>query len=164
MTSFAPKNHKGQQNDTQRIAEGREAHGGSLMPGMVLLPLLKTLWRLLSIGITIPLWVILGAVIWFQIDKTSSVRTAVDRAVKELVAGAEIKAAESRADALQKIVDEERQKAADLKAANERYAKQAMQDNIEIGNLNDQIAEQQAQPIPENCSVDDPLAGRLHNR
>ncbi|MEP9389672.1 hypothetical protein [Mesorhizobium sp. KR9-304] len=73
--------------------------------------ILGALWNVAKIAIPVPLVVIALAFGWWQIDKTSAVRRAVDDALTEAVAGAKIAALEAR------IVENERQLAAGRKAA-----------------------------------------------
>lgn len=55
--------------------------------------ILGGVWKVLTIGIIIPIWLILLVLGWSYIDKNWSVKRAVNKAVTELVAGAELKAA-----------------------------------------------------------------------
>lgn len=72
--------------------------------------LLDILWRVARFTVPIPLIAIAAALIWTQIDKTSSVRRAVDKAMTQAVAGAQIASLEAR------LAERERQLAAGRKA------------------------------------------------
>lgn len=71
---------------------------------------LDILWRVAKFTVPIPLILIAAALIWTQIDKTSAVRRAVDDALTDAVAGAQIAALEA------KLAEKERQLAAGRKA------------------------------------------------
>lgn len=71
---------------------------------------LAILWRVAKIAIPVPLVVIALALGWWQIDKGSAVRRAVDKAVTDLVAGAQIAALEAQ------LAERNRQLAAGRKA------------------------------------------------
>lgn len=66
------------------------------MTWLALKPFALAAWRLLSIMIPIPLAVIVAAGLWVHFDKASAIRKAVDNAVTDLVAGAQIEAAKAR--------------------------------------------------------------------
>lgn len=69
------------------------------------------LWRAATFTLPVPLFVIAFAVGWWHFDKTSAVRRAVNDALTEAVAGAEIAALNA------KLTERERQLAAGRKAA-----------------------------------------------
>lgn len=58
--------------------------------------ILAIAWRIARISLPVPLFVIALAVGWWQLDKTSAVRRAVDDALTEAVAGAKIAALEAQ--------------------------------------------------------------------
>lgn len=68
-------------------------------------------WRIARISLPVPLFVIALAIGWWQLDKHSAVRRAVDDALTEAVAGAKIAALEAQ------LAEKERQLAAGRKAA-----------------------------------------------
>ncbi|MGE4340948.1 MAG: hypothetical protein AB7E55_34125, partial [Pigmentiphaga sp.] len=115
----------------------------------------------LTFGITIPLWLILTAGLWLHLDKASTVRRAVDRAVSDLVHSAELDAAAAREEALRKIMAERERLAERDRAALARFAEMMADAEIERRNLLDEIAELEALPAPDSCVVDGDLAERL---
>lgn len=128
---------------------------------MVGLWLSRNVWPLLTAGITIPLWLILAAGLWLHLDKTSTVRQAVDRAVSDLVHSAEIEAAAAREEALRKIMAERERQAERDRVALARFVAMMADAETERRNLLDEIAELEAQPAPDSCIVDGGLAERL---
>lgn len=115
----------------------------------------------LAFGITIPLWLILTAGLWLHLDKASSVRRAVDRAVSDLVHSAELEAAAAREEALRKIVAERERQAERDRAALARFSELLIAAETEKEGLADELAELAAQPAPDSCIVDGTLADRL---
>ena len=116
---------------------------------------------ILTFGITIPLWLILAAGLWLHLDKASTVRRAVDRAVSDIVHSAELDAAAAREDALRKIMAERESLAERDRAALARFTELMADAEIERRNLLDEIADLEAQPAPDSCLVDGDLAERL---
>lgn len=114
-----------------------------------------------AVAIPIPLVLIGAAVAWAHFDKGSAVRVAVDRALKEAVAGAEIAALEAR------IVEERRIRAfAEGKAASEAEARKRFENErilaeLEKEGLADELAEIKARPVNPKCVVDGPLFNGL---
>ncbi|OAB57599.1 hypothetical protein AY599_18240 [Leptolyngbya valderiana BDU 20041] len=127
-------------------------------------PLLARLRGVLVAGVTLPVWLMLAIGLWLYVDRGSAVRTAVDAAVTELVAGAEIAGLEARIAALETLNAEEAGRAMALEQANARFADQLGEAMIELDNANDEIAELLARPVDADCRVDDGLAERLRNR
>lgn len=76
---------------------------------------------ILVFGITLPLWAFLVAGAWLWLDRTSAIRQAVNEAVTELVAGAELTAANA-------TIEEERRRRAAAEYAIAAYTKQASED------------------------------------
>ena len=66
----------------------------------------KPALRVLLIAVPIPVALIVAAALWVWLDKRSAVRLAVDKAVTELVAGADLRAAEAR------LAEEQKRRAA----------------------------------------------------
>lgn len=124
---------------------------------------LKFIIGFLTFGVTIPLGVILAAGLWMHFDKGSAVRIAVDRAVTELVAGAELEAARTRADAQAKIITEQRAQMVALELANERFAERLREAEFDLENANDEIQDLATRPISSTCTVDGDLLERLRN-
>lgn len=116
---------------------------------------------ILTFGITIPLWLILAAGLWLHLDKASSVRRAVDRAVSDLVHSAELDAAAAREEAMRKIMAERERLAERDRAALARFAEMMADAETERRNMLDEIAELEARPAPDSCLVDGDLAERL---
>lgn len=131
--------------------------------GSTIWALLKPVLRLLSFGITIPVGVVLAAGLWVHFDKGSSVRSAVDRAVIELVAGAELEAANARADAQAKIIAELRTQSNALELANDRFAERLRVAEVDLENANDEIQDLVARPVSDSCTVGVDLLERLRN-
>ena len=131
---------------------------------MSALTILRPVWAVLSFGITIPIWLILGVGLWVHVDKGSAVRLAVDRAVKELVAGAEIEAARAETQALRLINASLQARAAALDAANSRFSESLQQAQTDLENANAQLADLLSTPVNELCAVDGALLERLRSR
>lgn len=134
------------------------------------LPALRAVGRFLLVGITIPLWLILAVALWLYVDRGSAVRDAVDRAVTELVAGAEIEAARATAEANDKLrmyaagqAAEARRRAEAAEGANAAFAQRAAEAERVNQNLQDEIDERLSQPLNGACVVDDDLRRRLRN-
>lgn len=120
--------------------------------------------RVLFFAIPIPVALILAAWAWVAIDKSSAVRKAVDKAVTEIVDGAELEAERARSAALQKILAErERQAEADREALRD-FAEKLEQAETENGNLADALALIENQPVDPGCRVDRTLLDRLRER
>ncbi|MBS4018936.1 MAG: hypothetical protein KGZ68_11945 [Dechloromonas sp.] len=132
------------------------------------IPLLLAFWRtwirpVLVLGITLPLWVILAAIVWWQVDKGSAVKAAVESAIEELVDGAELEAERASNEALRKILAERNRVAERDREALARYADLLAASENEKGDLIDELAELEAMPPPDGCTVDDALLDRLRN-
>lgn len=121
----------------------------------------RNVWPLLAAGITIPLWLILAAGLWLHLDKSSAVRAAVDRAITDLIYSAELDAARAREEALRKIMTERERQAERDRAALARLAELVADAETEKKGLLDEIAELEAQPAPDSCTVDGALVERL---
>lgn len=117
--------------------------------------------RILTIGITIPLWLIAVAGAWAYFDKSSAVRREVNRAVSNLVHSAELDAAKAREEALRKIIAEKERRAERDAAAIARFSELLLAFEAEKESLNDELAELAAQPAPDDCVVDGDLLERL---
>ncbi len=117
--------------------------------------------RVLTFGITIPLWLILAAGGWAWLDKTSAVRQAVNKAVTQLVHSAELDAAKAREEALRKIIAEKDRQAERDRAAMARFSELLLAAEAQKETLNDELAELEARPAPDNCIVDGDLLERL---
>ena len=125
---------------------------------------LRPVLGILTFGLTIPLWVILLVGLWAHFDKSSAVRTAVNRAVTELVAGAELKAAQAKTQGLEKINAELRGKAAALETANKRFSDSLSEAQNDLETANEQITDLLAKPVNLKCAVDGPLIERLRSK
>jgi hypothetical protein len=121
----------------------------------------KGLLAILAVGITIPFGLLLAAGIWLWLDRSSAIRQTVDRAVAELVDGAELEAARAREEALNKIIADQRQKSERDRAALARFAELLAAAQTEKEGLADELAELEATPLPDRCTVDRALLNRL---
>ena len=121
----------------------------------------KGLLALLAVGITVPVWLMLAAGIWLWLDRSSAIRKAVDRAVTELVDGAELEAARAREEALNKIIADQKLKAERDRASLARFAELLAAAQTEKEGLADELAELEASPPPDSCTVDGALLDRL---
>lgn len=128
------------------------------------LPALKAVGKVLAFGITIPLGVVLAAGLWVHFDKSSAVRSAVDRAVTALVADAEIKAAKAEAEAQRRIAAEYQRQAERARMASDQFAALLAESRAREEGLQDEIDELAAAPVNDACIVDGGILGRLHNR
>ena len=115
--------------------------------------LLRPLWAVLSFVISVPLWLILVFVLcsglWFWLDKTSAVRDAVN----ELVAGAELEAAEAEANALRAIIDAQEDRARRLTNANKLFQSQLAETQNKAKTADEKIRDLGSRPVDSNCSV-----------
>lgn len=128
------------------------------------------IWRFAKITIPIPLALVIALGVWVKFDKVSYSRKAVDSAIKELVAGSEIRAAEAKAMAMQKIADFERKRSDDAEVA--RAAEEDAKDEFEtrmnaLDTINEEltieISELLSRPVDPLCSVSPDLFKRLRN-
>lgn len=117
---------------------------------------------ILTFGITLPLWLFLVAGIWLWWDKSSAVRRAVDTAVTNLVAGAEIDALKAKA------AEEARRRAAATKAL-EDYRQQYAADKAAAEQATDLLEQRIADNEKElaaagrSCLLDDADVEWLRN-
>lgn len=125
----------------------------------------------LTFGITLPVWAFLAGGIWLYLDKASAVRTAVNGAVTELVAGAELDAlnatlieerrlrawSDGKADEQRKIADEERSARIDLET-------QLTLTDAEKKEISDELAKIESTPPPADCRVDQRFLDGLRNK
>lgn len=116
---------------------------------------------LLTFGVTLPLWLILAAVLWWQIDKGSAVRRAVETAIEDLVDGQQLAAERASNEALRKILAERERQAERDRAALAAHAELLQAAEAEKGNLLDELSDLEAQPAPDRCTVDNALLERL---
>ena len=128
---------------------------------MTWLWLSRNVGALLTFGITLPIWLLIAAVVWFHFDKTSAVRHAVDRALTQLVHSAELEAAQARAEGLAKIVERMREQGERDRLAYQRFAELLATAEHRNGVLIDEIADMEAMPAPDSCTVDGALLDRL---
>ena len=131
---------------------------------MPALTFLRPLWTILSFGLTVPVWLILTAGLWIHFDKGSAVRQAVDRAVTELVAGAELEASRAETQGLKLINAELRARASALDAANTRFSESLQAAQADLEGANAQIADLLSRPVNDACAVDGPLLERLRSK
>lgn len=117
--------------------------------------------RVLFFAIPIPVVAILAAWLWVTFDKHSAIRKAVDRAITELVDGAELEAERAKSKALETILAKRERDAETDRQALRRYAYLLDASETEKDNLADEIAELESRPVNDSCSVDQPLFDRL---
>ncbi len=129
------------------------------------------LWKVAKIVLPIPLGLIVAAGLWLWFDRASAIRQAVDKAITELVAGAELDALEATADAERRLrvyaetnAAEARRKAEQLAAANKELTDQLVLADLENEELLSDLEERKDEPAPDGCVVDDALLERLRNR
>lgn len=127
------------------------------------LAFLRPLLGILTFGLTIPVWLILAVGLWVHFDKGSAVRQAVDRAVTELVTGAELEAERAKVQALEQINAELRGRAAALDTANTRFSESLRAAQTDLEDANAQIADLLSRPVNDACSVDGSLLERLRS-
>lgn len=120
--------------------------------------------RILTFGVTVPVGVILAAGLWVHLDKGSAVRAAVDRAVVELVAGADLAAAEARVEALEKVQAELTRQRDALSDANRDFANDLAAAETELELAHADLEHLAATPINDACAVDGAVLERLRNR
>lgn len=131
---------------------------------LIALKYLKPVFRFLSFGITIPVGVILIAGLWVHFDKGSTVRKAVDRAIEQLVTGAELEAERAKNEALEQVVSELRGQAEALEIANQRFSENLKSARLDLENANDEIKELATRPVNDQCVVDGNVLNLLRNR
>lgn len=122
---------------------------------------MRVLWGALTFGITLPVWAFLAAGLWLWLDRTSSMRQAVDRAVTTLVDGAELEAERARVAALERIIDRQRELAERDRAAMARFSDLLTASEENQKELADELAEIASAPPPDACTVDRALLDRL---
>lgn len=140
------------------------------MGGLTIAKALAAAWRIASIAVPVPLALIAAAALWVHFDKASAVRRAVDDAVRETVAGAELAALAAERDAAQAMAAAQgeaarRAQAAAMAAAQARDALDKALDEAERINadMKAEIDDILAAPPPADCTAADPLLGRLRN-
>lgn len=126
---------------------------------------------LLTMGVTLPLWLIFAAALWLHLDRDSAVRQAVDRATAELVAGHELEAARATAAAerelrryFQRSAEAERRRADQLETANSNHAAALALAEEQKELLAHDLDEILSRPVDDRCHVDGDLLDRLRNR
>jgi len=141
-----------------------------------MLSIVKLAWSVLGFIIPVPVGVILVLSGWLYFDRNSAVREAVNKATTELVAGAELRAAEAKFKAQKQLTDdaneharlmEERQK--DLQVLMDEFRRRSMAQqglnkvlDIEIRKL-----KENSHVKPEckiECLISDPVFDRLRNK
>lgn len=137
----------------------------------VVLAIWKVVRPILTFGITLPLWLFLAAGVWLYVDKASAVRTAVNGAVTDLVAGAQLERFQTLLDEERRLriwtegAAAERQRLADenLAARADLAVKLALTTDEKKG-LEDDLAAIQSRPCTGDCFVDQLLFDRLRNK
>ncbi|ESY42061.1 hypothetical protein X747_14935 [Mesorhizobium sp. LNJC384A00] len=134
--------------------------------------LLFTIWKvirpILVFGVTLPVWIFLAAGIWLWLDKASAVRQAVDKAVTELVARAQLDALQAELTEQRRLrawsdgkADEARQAADD-----ERAARVTLETKLTLTDADKRKAENELAVLQDRVDglVDQQLLDSLHNR
>lgn len=128
---------------------------------------LKVLWEVLTTMIKIPIGLILIVGIWWYIDKSSSIKEAVNEAIVELVAGAELKARDAIIANKDRIIafqrDSIKEKENLLNIANEA-AEQFEQDKLEAERLAEERLDELQNRPNSGDFIDPDLYDRLHNK
>ncbi|MCA0276233.1 MAG: hypothetical protein LCH86_09525 [Proteobacteria bacterium] len=132
------------------------------MTWLALKPFALAVWRVLTVMIPIPLVLIIAAGIWVHFDKSSAVRRAVDKAVTELMAGAELDALKAQLAAEKTARAFLEGKAASLAEANQRFEDARIAAERKNEGLSDELDELKAQA--PGTTVDQPMLDRLHNK
>lgn len=131
----------------------------------------KWVLPILVFTISVPLWIFLAGGIWLYFDRSSAIRTAVNKAVTELVAGAELDAlnatvieerrlrawSDGKANEQRMIADEERSARIDLEA-------QLTITDADKKELADELAKIENSPPPADCRVDQQFLDGLRNK
>jgi hypothetical protein len=120
---------------------------------------LKPLGKFLAVGITIPIWLMLAAGVWVYFDRGH----VAQEAIKELVAGAELRAAHAKLDAQAEIAAEQKARADRLMLANQNFEASLAQTQQELEQTNAELDDIKSRPVNPDCVVDDSVLGRLHN-
>lgn len=128
----------------------------------------KWVLPILVFGITLPVWVFIAAGIWLWVDKGSAVRLAVDKAVTQLVAGAQMEALQAELTEQRRLrawsdgkAEEASKIAADERAARVTLETALTQTEAEKKEAEDDLAALQAR---DDGLVDQQLLDSLHNR
>lgn len=148
-----------------------------LVPGgLLVLPLLASVYfpaarRILLFSVPVPLFVASALGAWLWLDRESAVRRAVDSAVTEMVAGAEIAklratiTAERQIAARRGVVAREAERRAMAAQAASRILEERLAEaSEERETLHDEIEALLARPVDAACTVDAALLGRLRAR
>lgn len=124
--------------------------------------------KLLTFGITLPVWIFLAAGVWLWWDKTSAVRQAVDKAVTEIVAGAQLDALNAE------LIEQRRLRAwsdgkadeASKIANDERVARLHLETTLTLTDVDKRKAEDELAVLQARIDglVDQQLLDSLHNR
>lgn len=101
-----------------------------LAPVGAALALWNVVRPILMFRIALPLWVFLAVAGWLYVDRTSAVRTAVDKAVTSLVAGAQLQALDAQLAEERRI----RQWSAAKADENARIADETQSDLVDLQN------------------------------
>lgn len=132
-------------------------------------------WRvirpILVFGITLPVWVFLIGGAWLWFDRSSAVRAAVNKAVTEMVAGAQIDALNAQLVEERRIrawsdgkADEAARIASDERTARVDLEQQLTQTDAEKKEMTNELEAIAARPAPDDCRVDQRLLDSLRNR
>ncbi len=123
-----------------------------------MLGIVSGIGRMLTAELRIPVWAIAGAFVFFQFQQSA----AVKRAVQELVAGAELRAAAAEKTALEDINERLQVRADELERINAEFAQEQAEEDVKRQNLEDEIKELQL--ADNSCRISEPAFNRLRNR
>jgi len=128
-----------------------------------LVPALRGIWKLASLTVTIPLWLIVAAWLVLRLDAFADQRAAVHRAVSDLVDGAELQAERAKVAALETLNAIEAQKALAAEQALADLSARAAESQRKLEDADDEIRELLARPVNDQCLVDADLFQRLRD-
>lgn len=137
----------------------------------IVLPVLKGIWKILSIGIMIPIWLIILVLGWSYIDKNWAVKKAVNNALTELVAGAELRAAAATIENEKRLrtfaegsLVEARRRAEAAEKANEKFQEELSEKESENEELAKELEQVAAIPLSDECKPSPELLNSLRNK
>lgn len=130
----------------------------------------KAVLGVATIAIPIPIFVLVAGGLWLWIDTGSRVRRAVDDAVINLVAGAQIDALEAKLGAERQLRiftegqrDEARRVQDEREKAKQEFSDKLVLSELESENYALEIDQLKKQKRPDGCTADDAYIGGLHN-
>ena len=125
----------------------------------------------LTIAITVPIWVFIIVGAWLFFDRHSAIRNSVNTAVKNLVAGEELAAANQQIKGKNELIRIQTNQAAlaqeranRAESANSIFMEQLKTVTDQNEAINDELSELASKPVSNDCSVSGDLANRLRNK